>query len=609
MIMPDHIRRSLPALVIALSTFFSLIYSSGPIFEAPDERQHYFYLRYLATVKELPDVYFLPDRTLGSEMFEPPLYYAVGALIAQRIDDSDFMEIHERKNIYHPNLARLYASDPKPPMGNDNKNFLLHSRREDFPYTQSGTALAVHVARLFSVTLGAATLILCLAIFRLLWPNNPNRQLLALSVAAFWPLRLFIAGSINNDNLIALMSTASVCLALRLLTMGPTWRDAILLGASLGGAALAKENAFLLAAPLGVVLLFDFKRQRRFLAAAIFVALIMSGWWYARNWIYYENATSFRNQPSYISDTERGIDAGMFKLEKFPDRMLLVYQRFWASFNHDGTVPVSDELNTLYDSLTLAGLMGAVIGLASWIRRSRAQPLDRNRWTQLLALSSYVLALIAGVGYIVMINVFAAQPRFLIPGVAAISGLLAFGWDSLTPTRFKFRVSLSVAMLMAAMSCVALAGYFLPAYRPLPAPDRIAHRLNLNYENAVVLLGVAEETVTAYPGEKVAMTLYWAAVKPADDMNFIMWPRGRDASLFGALSYPGNGHLLANEWEPGQRWAERYVFELPETVPPGSYALTVSYEQNDTLQILWATAPDGTRDQSPIIMTLIVPER
>jgi len=212
MITPGHIRRLLPPIIITLSTFFSISYSSGPIFEAPDEMQHYYYLRYLATVGEIPDVLFVPDRTLGSEMFEPPLYYAIAALIRRPLSDADFDEISHRQNKFHPNLIRLYASTPRPPVGNDNKNFWIHTRAEDFPYTASATALVTHLVRLLSVALGVGTLIFCFLIFRLLWPDNENRQIIALAIAAFWPLRLFMAGVINNDNLSALMSpSAFIC--------------------------------------------------------------------------------------------------------------------------------------------------------------------------------------------------------------------------------------------------------------------------------------------------------------------------------------------------------------------------------------------------------------
>src|SRR5574341_141579 len=200
MLTPARIYRYAPAALILVATLLALGFNSGPIFESPDEIQHYFYMRYLVTTGQLSDVYDLPNEWLGSEMFQPPLYYAVGALILGRINDADFEEVSQRKNTYHPNMTRQYASDGRPPLGNFNKNFFIHSIKEAFPYTASPTALAVHLLRLYSTLLGIGTLIFCAAIFHLIWPNHPHRQVMALAVAALWPLRVYMSATINNDN-------------------------------------------------------------------------------------------------------------------------------------------------------------------------------------------------------------------------------------------------------------------------------------------------------------------------------------------------------------------------------------------------------------------------
>ncbi len=607
MITTARIQKFLPAIIIALSTFFSIGYSSGPIFEAPDEIQHYFYIKYLVDSKKLPDVYNLPDNHLSVEMFEPPLYYALAVPIKLLIADPDFRDISagDRQNIGQPKLSRLFGSQPPPPLGNDNKNYYLHSRREDFPYTASGTALAAHLIRLYSVALGVITLLAAASIFRLLWPDHPARQWMALGVAAFWPLRTFMAGAINNDNLVGLMSTLSIYLILRQITVGPSLRHALLLGGTLGGALLAKENGLLLFAPFGAALALDWKRQRHVIAAMFVAVIVVAGWWFLRNWLYYGDVTSFRNQPMYI-DTGGAIGSGVIKFSSLPDRLLLVYQRFWASFNDGGVVPVGPQLDILYSALTILGLVGAIVGLIVWTIRSRGHEGNRTRWMQIAVLASYSVAIVGGLAYIVLINVFATQPRFLIPGASIVGALLAFGWDSLTPGRLKLRVALSSVMLWAAMACYALAAYFLPVYRPLPAPSHIEHPLHVNFEGKLTLVGTAQETVSAWPGDTVSITLYWQAGEPTDHMKYVLLLRTTNANLWAKLTYPGNGHLLANEWSPGQRWAERYQFKLPSDAIPGTYGIAVSFEQFDPLHLLAARWPDGSLDTAPVVIQLVI---
>ncbi len=605
MITSVRIQHYLPIIVIALSTLFSIGYSSGPIFEAPDEIQHYVYIRKLANGEGLQDDYYRPDLWLSGAWFEPPLYYAMAALIKLPISDTDFGEISERKNVLHPNLIRVSTHDPPPPIGNDNKNFFLHSRREDFPYLASGTALAIHMIRLYSVALGTLTLIVAFAIFRLLWPDRLGWQLSALGIVAFWPLREFMAGVINNDNLISLTATVSLYLILRQARLGPSWKDAALLGAALGLSLIAKKSGLLLVAPYGLAVLLDWKRQWRYVPLTLGMAAILGGWWYLRHWIMYGEISTYTMITVHNGRIEIWSRPG-FSLLDVLDKLTLTYQRFWASFNHDGTVPVGPELNSLYNILTVLGLAGALIGFVRWVRTNRQRGADRSTVNQIVIMAGYVVTTIVAMTYVAMTVILATQPRYSLPSASMLGALLAFGWDSLTPKRLKLRVALSSVMLWAAMACYALAGYFLPVYQPLPAPDQVEHPLNLNFESKLTLIGTAQETVSAWPGDTVSITLYWQAGQPTPHMNYVLLLRTTNANWWTKLSYPAKGHLLANEWTPGQRWAEHYQFKLPSDAIPGTYGIAVSFEQLDPLHLLAARLPDGTLDTAPVVIQLVI---
>lgn len=134
--------------VLALFLALGLIYSAvTPIFEASDELWHYPFVKHLADGHRLPRQY--PDQ-LGpwrQEGSQPPLYYALGAILTRGIDTSDMEAV--RWINPHANMGI--------PTRDRNVNMVIHTQRECFPYR--GTVLAVHAVRWMSVLMGAVTVV------------------------------------------------------------------------------------------------------------------------------------------------------------------------------------------------------------------------------------------------------------------------------------------------------------------------------------------------------------------------------------------------------------------------------------------------------------------
>src|SRR5690606_10935211 len=119
-----------------------------------------------------------------------PLYYALLAPLAALLPDDPPGLLHAPPNPYTG-----YRFDQP---GNDNKNVVLHTADEAFPYPDR-TARAVHLLRLTSPLLGGVTVALAFGIFGLLWPRRPDMQLVGTAVVAFWPSLLYIFSVLNND--------------------------------------------------------------------------------------------------------------------------------------------------------------------------------------------------------------------------------------------------------------------------------------------------------------------------------------------------------------------------------------------------------------------------
>ena len=92
------------ALVAVLSSLSSVV---SPLFEPPDELQHYQFVRYLVDQRELP-VQELDAEI--SQSHQPPLYYVIGALLVAGIDDPQ--EIPPR-NAFWGYLAGQVGQDNK----------------------------------------------------------------------------------------------------------------------------------------------------------------------------------------------------------------------------------------------------------------------------------------------------------------------------------------------------------------------------------------------------------------------------------------------------------------------------------------------------------------
>jgi hypothetical protein len=124
---------------VCLALAYSIV---NPLFESPDESNHYDFVRYLIDRRELP------VQTLGklTEYFEPPLYYAISALLIGGVP----------VDTYAPQVNPFFGYQAYR-FGVDNKALYIHSAQEAFPY--QGTALAVHLLRGFSILLGTLSLI------------------------------------------------------------------------------------------------------------------------------------------------------------------------------------------------------------------------------------------------------------------------------------------------------------------------------------------------------------------------------------------------------------------------------------------------------------------
>lgn len=202
-----------------------------------DSAEHLKYITYIQEHRALP----LP--TEGWEMYQPPLYYVIGAAALS--------------------ACNLSINDPS----------------------------SVAVLRFLGGFLGIAQFVLVFLSLRLLLPMRA--ALIGLLMAAFLPMHLYVAQYVTNEMLAATLATATLYLCLRLLKSEmPRASQFVWLGLALGAAMLAKATGILLLpivigaivgklayarAPIAISL--------RNLGLLLAICLAVCGWHYARIWL------------------------------------------------------------------------------------------------------------------------------------------------------------------------------------------------------------------------------------------------------------------------------------------------------------------------------------
>jgi len=228
-------------LLVILATLWLLLFWNNarllPFHAGFDSGEHLKYIDYIQEHRKLPS----PNE--GWEMYQPPLYYLIGAAALSAF--------------------RLSINDPQ----------------------------SVFVLRFLGGFFGIAQFILVFLSLRLLLPTRT--VVIALLLAAFLPMHLYLAHYVTNEMLAATLSTVTLYLCLRLLKSDtPRPLQFAWVGFTLGLAMLAKSTGVLLLPVVIVAVASNFVQRRtpiaislRNLGILLAICLAVCGWHYADVWL------------------------------------------------------------------------------------------------------------------------------------------------------------------------------------------------------------------------------------------------------------------------------------------------------------------------------------
>jgi len=536
------------ALVVAafgtLATIYSLV---TPVFEASDEISHYPVVEYVARTGNLP-VQIVGTKSLWEqEGSQPPLYYAIAAALTSWIDTRDLQVIRTR----NPHAKLGIPLDP------DNKNMILHTDAEDFPWR--GTTLAVHLIRFLSIGFSTITVALSYFLSLHIWPHRRPLALLSTVLVAFNPMYLFISGSVNNDTLVIALCTGSLLIYIRIIASGLTKGNIFLLAILASLASITKISGLTVLPLAGATLLIHgaHKHQwRACLTAAVILAIVwivIAGWWYIRNVMLYQEVLGIETQVAIAG----GRQITLFNLIR--DEWYGFWVSYWAEF---GAVNILADpiVYGFYGLITLVAWAGLIVGIVNVVRK-RLQP---------EILLPGILAFDIGLVFVGFIKwtlmTYASQGRLMFPVIAALSVFTAKGVLNFVPIRFQ---KFSILLLAAALLSVALMSpvrYIAPAYAKAPnVPVLPANAIPVGVVfEGLELVGVEAYDSTVHPGEYLPVTLYWRAVRPiTQNFSIYLHVLGRNYEPIGKIdSYPGGGTWPTKSLTVGTIIADYYEVRL-----------------------------------------------
>lgn len=561
----DGLRHRKLILILVAYLLLALAYGVvNPLFEAPDEHWHYFTAQQIAETGRLPVVEEAPDPWLGQEAAQPPLYYALSALLIRPLDTEGAREAAWP----NPFVRMGDASSPT------NINAFVHGPWEAWPWR--GYVLAAHLLRAFSSLLGVGTLLCLYGMGRLLWPERGGRALLAVAMVAFLPQFLFVHGAVTNDALITLLAAAALWQLLHVWLHGVTRRRLLLLGITAGLAILTKTAGLLLLAYTIVVLLLLAWREQRpktAISAALYVflpAALIGGWLLYRNWLLYGDPTA-ANQFVRVAGGDRGYGLAD-ALAEMPGLWTSLFAVFgW--FN----VRAPQWVYWLWNGLVALSLAGAV-PRRGLLRENREKGVaDENgsfregsrRWIPWLLVA---WALIVYVGLLAfMLRTPAAQGRLLFPALAPLALGFAYGLSN-APWRAARVAAPTLALVTSLVSLVAVipAAYAQPPVITEAEIPESASRLEADVAQGLELVAAEVETHAAQPGETVWLTLYWRAEERPDEAPEIvleLFGREGEEDPVGRLhSYHAGGRYPATLWPPERVVVARTGVRLEESM-------------------------------------------
>jgi len=544
-------------LVLSFGLLAGLYSVVTPMWEAPDEIGHFWFIQHLLTTRRLPE----QQPGVMVQAHQPPLYYILASILASPA------ELDEPTGVFRQNPNFKWV-------GGD-INIGLHHTEETFPFR--GQALAFHLSRSASVLMGMVTVALTIAIGWRIFQEKPWIGLLAGSLVAFNPQFLFISSSVNNDALLDLATTGILWQAVRMIDEDGRPIQWLVLGLWIAIAFLAKLSSFVVA---GVAIIFialeymwpqtrhrTYKQFLQGILLASALIILVSGWWFVRNQILYGDPLGWTAYREIFASNLRDSRLMWADIRQF---VTVQFHSYWGVF---GWMNLRAPL--LFYRIVVIMVVACLSGYVVLFAFGQSGKL---RGANRLALPMMATAVVAQEIYmtwaITINNASWYQGRYLFPVIAPASLLLAIGLFTLfwlLPKRSQSWAMGGFMVVMAGLAIYIVLRVIGPAYENAALPKTsawfIPNRTNVTFDEMINLRGYEIESIE--DSSLIKLTLYWQAIeKPDFDYSAFVHLIDSSGNFVAQVDGPPGADqgFPPTAWLPQDIVRDQRVLELPESI-------------------------------------------
>ncbi len=597
--------------LLVIFALLSLLYNiTQPMFEAPDEGDHFAYADLLARTGRLPDL--TADLTTSHEIIQPPLYYTLVAAVIAPIHRGNLTAItHLNPDWFDADVNADHRSVT---------NQYMHTTAEVFPY--QGAALAVHVARALSTLLGALTIVLVYAIARLTVAMTPATRLvpmLAAAVVALNPKFIHVSSIVSNDIAITFSATLACWWMARLWKTERQRAGYVILGGLIGIAILCKVTGLGLLAPAGMLIVFASLRNpvprefaafaRRGLAVAAGL-LVTAGPWLGYNLVQYGHPLAWAQVQAANQSLLRAPPLTLIQMiQSIPDIAI----SYWGVIGIGLRYPA--WVDWIFTALLALAVIGIVIRITGFVKNTQRSGAPREWPVPVVILLVWEMALLAS--YVVWLRDYTAteNSRLIFPGISLIACAVAVGWTALRPRWLQLGFAGVACAGMLVLSALTPFVTVLPAFAtPVYLTDQqraaLPGQTGVTFGGKIKLQHAQTEDRAVQPGESLRVTLYWGALQPLkQSYRAILSARDAQGQLIGRLeAIPFNGRFDTQRWEPGKVFRDEYRLPIDGAARRGIATLHISvrgiYETPPLLPIDNAATDQFTIGQFKVLGAL-----
>jgi len=459
-------------LLLAIFLARAFIYTSFiPPWQGPDEPQHYDYIHYLQTEKNLPvlgEVVFCDKvRSSLSKFYfneyarEKNPYTRHGGLDTKEKIITQISHLDKVKNGEESkeNIKQRNQIIQHPPL------YYLAGAVLTWPFKNGSLLNSIYILRLFGALLGFGVVLLTYLTVALIYERNQYPAYAATAFVALNPMFTHVTTLVNNDTLTNFFFALFLFLLVRSLKYGFNIRRALSIGLVIGAGLLTKVFfglAFILLVLAAIIFRSRIVSDYKLPLLSLGLGVLVSGAYYGRNLMLYKTLQPVFKFRMLDVSSYANMSFTKFLLESNFSQKFII--SFWSNFGW-----IKPRFTGIYYRILMVIVIFALMGLAVYLVN-----LARKKETFELKLLSLFLFSIALLALVIAFNSYrgarvtgvveGVQGRYLFSFIGVIGLIIYLGINRILSFDKGYLAFAALTFGMILLDLSAVFYYILPFY-------------------------------------------------------------------------------------------------------------------------------------------------